>query len=37
VKRSYNLAPGDYIEFIQRMGMDMAYVTVGWKLVMLRL
>ena len=32
VKHSYDLAPADYIEFLNRMGMDMAYLAVPWKL-----
>ena len=32
IKRSYDLPPGDYVEFLRRMGMDMAYVATGWKL-----
>jgi len=32
VKRSYDLPPGDYVEFLRRTGMDMAYVATGWKL-----
>jgi hypothetical protein len=32
VKTSYHLPPADYIEFLTRMGMDMAYLAVPWKL-----
>ncbi len=32
VKKSYELPPQDYVEFLQRMGMDMAYLGVRWKL-----
>ena len=32
VRRSYDLPPQDYVEFLQRLGMDMAYVAVPWKL-----
>jgi uroporphyrinogen decarboxylase len=32
VKKSYNLLPEDYMEFIQRLGMDMAYLASVWKL-----
>lgn len=32
VRRSYDLPAADYIEFIRRTGMDMAYLTVPWRL-----
>ena len=32
VKKSYDLPPREYVEFLQRLGMDMAYVHTGWKL-----
>lgn len=32
VQRSYDLPPADYIEFLNRTGMDMAYLAVPWKL-----
>jgi len=31
-RKSYDLAPADYVEFLQRMGMDMAYLAVPWRL-----
>ena len=31
-RRSYDLAPADYVEFLQRTGMDVAYLHVPWKL-----
>ena len=32
VRRSYDLPVADYIEFIRRTGMDMAYLAVPWRL-----
>lgn len=32
VWRSYDLPPADYVEFVQKLGMDMAYIAVLWKL-----
>ena len=32
VRRSYDLPAADYIEFIRRTGMDMAYLAVPWRL-----
>jgi len=31
-RKSYDLAPGDYVEFVERLGMDMAYLAVTWRL-----
>lgn len=31
-RKSYDLAPRDYIEFIERLGMDMAYLAAPWRL-----
>ena len=32
VRKSYDLAPLDYAEFVERLGMDMAYLAVPWRL-----
>ena len=32
VYKSYELTPTDYVEYLERLGMDMAYATVPWKL-----
>ena len=32
VRKSYDLVPADYVEFLRRMGMDMAYLAVPWRL-----
>lgn len=32
IRKAYELPPRDYLEYIQRLGLDMAYLAVPWKL-----